>query len=113
MDNTIIIAEAGVNHNGDINIAKKLIDVAAKAGVDYIKFQTFIASENISVNAKKADYQIKNTENAEETQLEMVQKLELSEQDHMELIEYCNAKNIKFSSTAFDLTDLYSAFHLP
>ena len=99
---TIIIAEAGVNHNGDVNIAKKLIDAASDAKVDYVKFQTFIAEENISVNAKKAEYQIKNTNNNVESQLEMVKKLELSEENHYDLVKYCKKKNVKFLSTAFD-----------
>lgn len=106
MKSTIIIAEAGVNHNGDIDLAKKLIDAAADAQVDYVKFQTFIADENISKNAKKAEYQIENTKDAEETQLEMVKKLELSEADHLELMEYCNKKGVKFSSTAFDFKSI-------
>jgi|TARA_B110000240_G_C13480647_1_gene445126 N,N'-diacetyllegionaminate synthase len=103
---TIIIAEAGVNHNGDVNIAKKLIDAASDAKVDYVKFQTFIAEENISVNAKKAEYQIKNTNNNVESQLEMVKKLELSEENHYDLVKYCKNKNVKFLSTAFDFKSI-------
>ncbi len=103
MNKTLIIAEAGVNHNGDINIAKQLIDAAAKAGVDYVKFQTFIAKKLVSEATKKADYQIENTGKQEESQFEMLKKLELSETDHHELIAYCKSKNIKFLSTAFDL----------
>jgi N,N'-diacetyllegionaminate synthase len=103
---TIIIAEAGVNHNGDVNIAKKLIDAASDAKVDYVKFQTFIAEENISVNAKKAEYQIKNTNNNVESQLEMVKKLELSEENHYDLVKYCKKKNVKFLSTAFDFKSI-------
>lgn len=107
MERTLIIAEAGVNHNGDIEIAKKLIDVAAEAGVDYIKFQTFKASKLVSKTALKADYQIKNTaEKVPESQFEMLQKLELSAHQHKVLFEYCNQKNIKFFSTAFDLESL-------
>ena len=97
-----IIAEVGVNHNGDINIAKKLIDVAVDAGADAVKFQTFKAELGVLKNAKKADYQIKNTKDATETQYEMVKKLELSEQMHYELISYCKTKNIMFLSTPFD-----------
>ncbi|WP_443936888.1 N-acetylneuraminate synthase [Pedobacter sp. MW01-1-1] len=106
MNNTIIIAEAGVNHNGNIENAFRLIDAAVNAGVDYVKFQTFKADKLVSNQAKKADYQIDNTKNAEESQLEMLKKLELSEKDHERLIQYCKDKAIKFFSTAFDLTSL-------
>ena len=103
MKKVIIIAEAGVNHNGDINTAKKLIDVAAEAGVDYVKFQSFKADKLVSPDAKKADYQIKNTEEEDDSQYQMLKQLELSVDDHIELIEYCSLKKIKFFSTAFDL----------
>jgi len=106
MKSTIIIAEAGVNHNGSIENAFRLIDAAVEAGVDYVKFQTFKAAKLVSVEAKKADYQIENTKNDTESQFEMLQKLELSENDHETLIQYCKEKNIKFFSTAFDLTSL-------
>lgn len=106
MSNTIIIAEAGVNHNGSIELAKQLIDVADSAGADYVKFQTFKSELCISESAKKADYQIENTGNEVESQLEMVKKLELSEQDHFDLIEYCKGKKVKFLSTAFDFTSI-------
>ena len=106
MNKTIIIAEAGVNHNGDINTAKKLIDAAADAGADYVKFQTFKASRLVSKSAQKADYQNTNTGNSKESQLEMLQKLELSEADHYLLLNYCKQKNINFFSTAFDLESL-------
>jgi N,N'-diacetyllegionaminate synthase len=106
MNKVIIIAEAGVNHNGDINLAKKLIDVAVDAGVDYVKFQTFKAESLVSKSAKKADYQIENTQNANESQLQMLKKLELSHDQHQELINYCKQKNISFFSTAFDLESL-------
>ena len=102
----MIIAEAGVNHNGNIENAFRLVDAAAYAGVDYIKFQTFKAEKLVSGSAKKADYQIQNTRNAEETQLQMLQKLELSQEQHAELIAYCQKKNIQFFSTAFDLDSL-------
>lgn len=102
MNKTLIIAEAGVNHNGDIEIAKKLIDVAAEAGVDYVKFQTFKTEKVISKSAKKAAYQIENTGKAQESQFEMVKKLELDKSKHVELILHCNKKGIKFLSTAFD-----------
>lgn len=102
---TLIIAEAGVNHNGDINLAKKLIDVAAEARVDYVKFQTFKANNLVSKNAKKAEYQkINDSEN--DTQLEMLKKLELTLEDHYELINYCNEKKVAFFSTGFDLQSL-------
>ncbi|WP_439151969.1 N-acetylneuraminate synthase [Winogradskyella sp.] len=106
MNNTLIIAEAGVNHNGDLNIAKKLIDAAATAGVDYVKFQTFKSDKLVSKNAQKANYQKENTGDANESQLKMLQKLELSEANHLELIAYCKTKNIKFLSTAFDLDSI-------
>jgi N,N'-diacetyllegionaminate synthase len=106
MNRTIIIAEAGVNHNGDIKIAKKLIDVAAEAGVDYVKFQTFKASKLVSNKAQKADYQIGNGGNSDESQLEMLQKLELSKADHYLLLDYCKQKKVNFFSTAFDLDSL-------
>lgn len=100
--NVIIIAEAGVNHNGDIRIAKKLIDVASDAGVDYVKFQTFKAEKLVSPSAKKAKYQIENDAINDDSQLNMLKKLELSENDHIELISYCKSKKISFFSTAFD-----------
>lgn len=106
MGHTIIIAEAGVNHNGDLNNAFKLVDAAVEAGVDYVKFQTFKADKLVSVNAKKAEYQIENTQNNRESQLEMLKKLELSTDDHEQLIAYCKSKNIRFFSTAFDLDSL-------
>ena len=105
MNKTIVIAEAGVNHNGDIETAKRLIDVAAEAGVDYVKFQTFKANKIVTKKAERADYQNKNTKNSD-TQLEMLKKLELSEDSHHELMNYCNQKRIKFLSTGFDLDSL-------
>ena len=101
MNKVIIIAEAGVNHNGDINIAKKLIDAAEEAGADYVKFQTFKADSLVSPSAKKADYQIRNT-NKKDSQYQMLKQLELSDDNHKELISYCNSKKIRFFSTAFD-----------
>lgn len=106
MKNTIIIAEAGVNHNGDLSIAKKLIDVAAEAGVDFVKFQTFKAEKVISKYAVKADYQIVNTKNNIETQLEMVKKFELNKESHLLLMDYCNQKNVEFLSSPFDLESI-------
>ncbi len=102
MKKVIIIAEAGVNHNGDIDIAKKLIDKAYDAKVDYIKFQTFKAKKLVSPDAKKADYQIQNTRDSDEDQFQMLKNLELSEDQHEELFSYCNKKGINFFSTAFD-----------
>lgn len=101
MKHTLIIAEAGVNHNGDIELAKKLIDAARNAGADYVKFQSFIANKNISKFAPKAAYQIENTATAE-SQLEMVRKLEISEDDHWILQDYCKISGIGFLSTPFD-----------
>jgi len=105
-ESVIIIAEAGVNHNGSLENAFRLVDVAVDAGVDYVKFQTFKASNLVSIKAKKAEYQIENTKNSAESQLQMLKKLELSEDDHEKIIEYCNSKGIKFFSTAFDLDSL-------
>jgi len=96
-----IIAEAGVNHNGSLKLAKQLIDVAADAGVDAVKFQTFKADKLVSKTAKKAQYQQQTTD-ASETQYEMIKKLELDEAAHHELIAYCKTKNILFLSTPFD-----------
>lgn len=106
MKHTVIIAEAGVNHNGSLKNAFKLVDVAVAAGVDYVKFQTFKSEKLVAKTAKKADYQIENTRNTEESQLKMLQKLELSENDHEALIAYCKEKEIQFFSTAFDLNSL-------
>ena len=106
MKKTLIIAEAGVNHNGDINNAIKLIDIAVEAGVDFIKFQTFKAEKLVSKNAKKAEYQIQNMNGEEDSQYAMLKKLELSLQDHETLINYCKKKGIQFFSTAFDLDSL-------
>ena len=102
MNKTIIIAEAGVNHNGDIGTAKRLIDVASDAGADYVKFQTFKAERLVSPSAQKAKYQIENDTSKDDSQLKMLKKLELSDNDHKELISYCKSKNISFFSTAFD-----------
>jgi N,N'-diacetyllegionaminate synthase len=100
-----IIAEAGVNHNGSLEIAKKLIDEASNAGADAIKFQTFITDLGIVKNTKKVEYQIKNTNN-EETQYEMIKKLELPFEYHKELFEYCKEKKIMFLSTGFDFPSI-------
>ena len=102
MKKVLIIAEAGVNHNGDIHLAKKLIDAASEAKADIVKFQSFKANTLVSPVAKKAEYQIKNIGNKDSSQLLMLKNLELSRQDHLDLISYCKLKNIKFFSTAFD-----------
>jgi N-acetylneuraminate synthase len=102
---TLIIAEAGVNHNGDMALAKKLIAAAAEAGADLVKFQTFIASKIISKSAPKAEYQKGRTDPGE-SQQEMVRKLELSKENHFELIDECRRKGIGFFSTAFDLDSI-------
>ncbi|MCH9813573.1 MAG: N-acetylneuraminate synthase, partial [Epsilonproteobacteria bacterium] len=96
-----IIAEAGVNHNGSIETAKKLIDVAAESGVNAVKFQTFKTENLVSKNAQKANYQ-KETTDAQESQFDMIKKLELDINTHYELIAYCKLKNIMFLSTPFD-----------
>jgi N,N'-diacetyllegionaminate synthase len=99
---TLIIAEAGVNHNGDIKLAKQLIDVAADAGADYVKFQTFSADRIVTKSADKAEYQ-KQSSNSSESQYEMLKRLELSVEMHLELIEHCEHRSIKFLSTGFDI----------
>lgn len=98
---TLIIAEAGVNHNGDLDLARQLIDAAADAGVDYVKFQTFKASKLASRHAEKAQYQSENMGEGG-SQLDMLRKLELSEAAHEEIIQYCQKKGVNFLSTAFD-----------
>ncbi|MBN2964209.1 N-acetylneuraminate synthase [Sulfurospirillum sp. T05] len=101
MRKVFIIAEAGVNHNGSLELAKKLIDVAAEAGADAVKFQTFKADKLASKNAQKAEYQ-KDTTSKNESQYDMLKKLELNVDIHKELIAYCKEKNIMFLSTPFD-----------
>ncbi len=101
--NVIVIAEAGVNHNGDLSVAKKLIEVAAEAGADYVKFQTFKSSNVVSIYAPKATYQENNAPEEGNTQIEMIRKYELDVAAHIELVDYCKHCNIKFLSTAFDL----------
>ena len=100
-----IIAEAGVNHNGSISIAKKLIDMAVKAGADAVKFQTFKAENLVTMNAKKANYQKKN-DKRNESQFDMLKKLELSPLMHKVLLSYCKKKNILFLSSPFDLQSI-------
>jgi N,N'-diacetyllegionaminate synthase len=100
-----IIAEAGVNHNGSLELAKKMVDSAKDAGADCIKFQTFVAKNIASKNTNKAEYQKRET-NSEESQLEMLKKLELSFDEFVELNEYCKFKKIEFLSTGFDLDSI-------
>ena len=102
----LIIAEAGVNHNGSLDLAKQLIDKAVEAGVDIIKFQTFKSEKLVSKAAKQAEYQQRNIGKKDEGQLAMLKKLELSQADHEELISYCNEKGIRFFSTAFDMDSI-------
>ena len=106
MNKIFIIAEAGVNHNGDIQTAKELIDVAAAAEADAVKFQTFKADTLVCRQAPKAAYQMETT-SAEESQFDMLKKLELTPDMHRELIDYCHEKNIMFLSTPFDLDSLH------
>lgn len=101
MSKVLIIAEAGVNHNGSMKNAFKLIDTAVEAGVDIVKFQSFKAEKIVSKQAVKADYQ-QQTTNKAESQFDMLKKLELSEKDHDELLAYCDQKKIQFLSTPFD-----------
>lgn len=100
-----IIAEAGVNHNGDLNLAKEMVDCAKEAGADCIKFQTFKSENLVSKFAEKANYQKRQTQ-SNESQLEMLKKLELSYNDFLELNDFCKSKNIDFLSTAFDLDSI-------
>ncbi|OAS14514.1 N-acetylneuraminate synthase [Paenibacillus oryzisoli] len=106
MERTFIVAEAGVNHNGDIELAKRLIEVAADCGADVVKFQTFRSEKLVSKLAEKAGYQ-KSTTDATENQLNMLKKLELSIEDHHLLIDHCKKNGIMFLSTPFDEDSLY------
>jgi N-acetylneuraminate synthase len=99
---TCIIAEAGVNHNGSLQTAKQLVDVAAEAGADVVKFQSFRADRLATQDAPKADYQ-RDTTDAAESQIDMLRRLELSEAHHFELIEHCRSRGLEFLSTPFDL----------
>ena len=105
-NHTLIIAEAGVNHNGSIELAKKLVEKATDAGVDYIKFQTFKASKLVTKAAKQAEYQQKNIGKEDDRQYQMLKKLELSSEEHDILIDYCKELGIKFFSTAFDFDSI-------
>lgn len=99
---TLIIAEAGVNHNGDLELAKQLIDAAAEAGADLVKFQTFNADRLVTRTAKKANYQTQATD-SQESQYEMLSRLELTPEMHKQLIAHCATLNIRFFSTGFDI----------
>jgi N,N'-diacetyllegionaminate synthase len=114
MVNTFIIAEAGVNHNGDLELAKRMIDAAIGFDADAIKFQTFRSDKVVVRTAEKAKYQMETTDGSE-SQLDMLKKLEINENQHRELIEHCQKKGIKFLSTAFDLesVDLLESFNVP
>ena len=102
---TLIIAEAGVNHNGDMGLARELIDVAAAAGADRVKFQTFSADRLVTTQARKADYQVQHTD-AGETQHAMLRRLELTPDMHVELIAHCRSRGIEFFSTGFDVDSI-------
>ncbi len=106
MNSVFIIAEAGVNHNGSVELAKQLIDVASQAGADAVKFQTFKAETLVSKTASKADYQKENMQDSDDSQFDMLKKLELNVDTHIELIKYCQLKNIMFLSTPFDLDSI-------
>jgi N,N'-diacetyllegionaminate synthase len=101
---TLIIAEAGVNHNGDLKTALSMVDFAKNSGADIVKFQTFIAKNLVTNNAPKANYQIAS--NSHETQIQMLEQLQMSESMHIELLNYCKAMRIDFLSTAFDLESI-------
>lgn len=101
-----IIAEAGVNHNGDLSLAKELVSAAADSGADVVKFQTFKAENLVTKTAEKAQYQKENS-GADESQFEMLKKLELNEEMHFEILETCKKHNIEFLSTAFDHDSLH------
>lgn len=102
---TLIIAEAGVNHNGDLSMACELVEVAAESGADWVKFQTYKSSSVVTREAKKADYQTRTTD-ASETQFEMISRLELSIEDHRVLMKVCRDNHINFFSSGFDLESI-------
>jgi N,N'-diacetyllegionaminate synthase len=99
---TIVIAEAGVNHNGSLELAKKLVSAAAEAGADYVKFQTFKASKIVTNIAKKAVYQVRNINDGDNSQYAMLKQLEMPEEWHAQLIQHANEQGIKFISSGFD-----------
>jgi N-acetylneuraminate synthase len=105
MNRTLVIAEAGVNHNGDFQLALKLVDAATQAGADVVKFQTFQADELVTIHAEKAAYQKIYTSEAE-AQRDMLRQLQLTPQQHLRLIQHCKASGIEFLSTAFDLASI-------
>ena len=105
INKTLVIAEAGVNHNGDLQLAKQLVDAAHRAGADVIKFQSFQANKLVTAHAQQAPYQQKSLNKAT-SQLEMLKRLELRPEHHVELIQYCKQKKIEFLSTAFDLPSI-------
>jgi N,N'-diacetyllegionaminate synthase len=113
MNHTLVIAEAGVNHNGDLQLALQLVESAAQAGADVVKFQTFQAQELATGQANKAAYQKETTEEAQ-NQLTMLQQLELTPEQHLQLIDHCRGCGIEFLSTAFDLVsiDLLASLNL-
>ena len=105
MEKTLIIAEIGVNHNGCLETAKKMIDIAKLSGANYVKFQSFVASSLVTKNAMKSDYQ-KTSENDKSTQLEMLKELEFSVKQFDQIFDYCKIKNIGFLSTGFDFQSM-------
>lgn len=111
---TLIIAEAGVNHNGELQMARRLVDVAAKAGADFVKFQTFKADRLVTRQAAKADYQRQLTAD-DESQYDMIRRLELTPEMHVDLIAHCASQGIRFLSTGFDIEslDLLAGFDMP
>ncbi len=106
MSRVLIIAEAGVNHNGDLSVARKLIEAAANAGADYVKFQTFKAENLVTKSAQKAAYQVKNFSDGDNSQFQMLKKLEMPHEWHFELRDYAQSLGIKFLSTGFDIESI-------